>query len=59
MEGVRQSTVVQELLPGKPTITWGGAETWGQPHQMQVPVVLNTIKDGKATTVAVVPPTVP
>jgi branched-chain amino acid transport system substrate-binding protein len=59
VEGVRQSTVVQELLPGKPVITWGGAETWGQPHQMQVPVVLNTIKDGKATTVSVVPPTVP
>ena len=59
MEGIRQSSVVQELLPGNPVITWGGTETWGQAHQMQVPVVLNTIKDGQATTVAVIPPTVP
>ena len=59
VEGIRQSSVVQELLPGNPVITWGGTETWGQAHQMQVPVVLNTIKDGQATTVAVIPPTVP
>ena len=47
VEGVRQTSVVQELLPGNPVITWGGTETWGQPHQMQVPVVLNTIRDGE------------
>ena len=59
VKGIQETTVVQELLPGEPVITWGGAKTWGQPHQMQVPVVLNTIRDGKATTVSVVPPTVP
>ena len=59
VEGIRQTSVVQELLPGKPLITWGGTKTWGQAHQMQVPVVINVIKDGKAFTVSVVPPTVP
>ena len=34
VKGIQETTVVQELLPGEPVITWGGAKTWGQPHQI-------------------------
>ena len=59
VKGIEQTSVVQELLPGKPVINWGGTKTWGQAHQMQVPVVINTIRNGKPTTLSVVPPEVP
>ena len=59
VKGIENTTVVHEILPGKPVIGWGGTVTWGQPHQMEVPVVINTVKDGAPMTVAVVPPDVP
>ena len=47
---IERISIPNKLYPGDPIMTMGGTEKLGHPHQLQVPMALNVVRNGKGET---------
>jgi branched-chain amino acid transport system substrate-binding protein len=58
-EALRNVRVPHPFYPGNPVMTMGGEKTLGQSHQLEIPVALNQIKNGKPISIRVLEEDIP